>query len=391
MLILGISAYYHDSAAVLLSGEKIIAAAQQERFSRFKHDAAFPADAIRFVLNAAAVRLTDLDYIVFYDKPLLKFERLLETYYAYTPFGLRSFLTAMPVWVKEKLFMRKMLRDALTQIHGRPFKRQPRMLFPEHHLSHAASAYYPSPFDKAAILTIDGVGEWATTTIGYGCGREIEILKEIRFPHSLGLLYSAFTAWRGFKVNDGEYKLMGLAPYGDPHSDRTQRYYSAIREQLIDIRKDGSFVLNMDYFDFATGSRMCNAKLWQRLFRLPERQPESRLDQGYMDLALAIQQVTELIVLRLAETAHALTDCLNLVMAGGAALNCVANGKLLKRSVFIRLWIQPASGDAGGALGAAYAALHIHAGVKRTVESDGQDRMQGAYLGPSFSHRDVCA
>ena len=389
MLILGISAFYHDSAAVMLSGENIIAAAQQERFSRSKHDAAFPTDATRYVLNEAAVGLTDLDYIVFYDKPLLKFERLLETYYAFSPRGLRSFLAAMPVWVKEKLFLRKMIWDALGKIHGTRLERRPPLLFPEHHLSHAASAFYPSPFDRAAILTIDGVGEWATTTIGYGSGSDLELRKEIRFPHSLGLLYSAFTAWCGFKVNGGEYKLMGLAPYGDPYSGRTKRFHTAIRDHLIDIRSDGSFVLNMDYFDYATGLRMCNPERWRQLFGLPERLPESRIDQGYMDLALAIQLVTETVVARLAETAYALTECSNLVMAGGVALNCVANGKLLNRSSFKRLWIQPAAGDAGGALGAAYAALHIHAGVGRDVRDDGRDRMQGAYLGPSFSDSDV--
>lgn len=389
MLILGLSAYYHDSAAVLLDGEHIVAAAHQERFSRKKHDARFPADAVRYVLDELRVDISDLSYIAFYDKPLLKFERLLESYYALAPKGLRSFATAMPVWIKEKLFMRKNLWEALSKLSSGSLKRRPKLLFPEHHLSHAASAFYPSPFDKAAILTIDGVGEWVTTAIGYGNENRIEFLRETHYPHSLGLLYSAFTAWCGFKVNSGEYKLMGLAPYGNPDSDRTRRFRKVITEELIDLRDDGSFLVNLKYFDYATGLRMYHLKRWRKLFDLPPRDTESPLTQPYMDMALAVQQVTEEVVARLAATACRLTGCKNLVMAGGVALNCVSNGNLLKQKIVDDLWVQPAAGDAGGALGAAYAALHIHAGRSRTHLKDAQDRMQGAYLGPEFDEKDV--
>jgi carbamoyltransferase len=383
--ILGISAYYHDSAAVLLTDGHITAAAQEERFSRKKHDSAFPTQAVRYVLDEAGVNLNDLTAIAFYDKPFLKFERLLETYHAFAPKGLRSFLSAIPVWIKEKLFMRRMLWNELSEIGSG----QPPLLFPEHHLSHAASAFYPSPFDQAAILTVDGVGEWATTTICRGDGNKIEILLQLDFPHSLGLLYSAFTAFCGFRVNSGEYKLMGLAPYGNPDAARTKAWKKAIYENLVDLREDGSFLLNMDFFDYATGLTMYNAKRWERLFGIPPRKMESDLASEYMDFALAIQQVTEDIMLRLAQTAHKITGSHNLVLAGGVALNCVSNGKLLRKKLFDDIWIQPAAGDAGGALGAAYAAWHIHENKARHTDEECQDAMQGAYLGPEFSVLDT--
>ncbi len=389
MLILGISAYYHDSAAVLLDDEHIIAAAQQERFSRKKHDARFPVEAVRYVLGEARADLSDLGCIAFYDKPLLKFERLLESYYALAPKGVRSFVTAMPVWIKEKIFMRKKIWEELSKLSGGSLKQRPKLLFPEHHLSHAASAFYPSPFNEAAILTIDGVGEWVTTAIGYGNENRIEFLRETHFPHSLGLLYSAFTAWCGFKVNSGEYKLMGLAPYGNPDSNRTKRFRKIITEELIDLREDGSFLINLKNFDYATGLRMYNHKRWRRLFDLPPRDPDFPLTQPYMDMALAIQQVTEEVVRRLATTACRLTESRNLVMAGGVALNCVSNGKLLDQKIVDNLWIQPAAGDAGGALGAAYAALYIYSGKSRKPLKDAPDKMQGSYLGPEFGRKDI--
>ncbi|MDO9631925.1 MAG: carbamoyltransferase N-terminal domain-containing protein, partial [Humidesulfovibrio sp.] len=385
--ILGLSAYYHDSAAVLLVDGRIVAAAQEERFTRIKHDAAFPHHAARFCLAEAGLTPADLEAVAFYDKPYLKFERLLETYHAFAPRGLRSFLAAMPVWVREKLFMRKMLKDELTKLG--PGK--PQIFFPEHHLSHAASAFYPSPYDEAAVLTIDGVGEWATTTIGKGAGKDLTILRELHFPHSLGLLYSALTAWCGFKVNSGEYKLMGLAPYGLEGSERVARFRQVILDKMVDLRADGSLLLNMDYFDYATGLTMCNAARFEAALGLPQRAGESEITQDYMDLALAIQQITEEAVLRMAETARELTGVKNLVMAGGVALNCVANGKLLKRGTFENIWIQPAAGDAGGALGAALAAWHIGLEQPRTAHADepGGDMMQGAYLGPTFSTGEI--
>ncbi len=380
---LGISAFYHDSAAALLKDGHIFAAAHEERFTRKKHDACFPSKAIEYVLSEAGIGLQDVAGIAFYDKPFLKFERLLETYHAFAPQGLRSFWQSIPVWIKEKLFMRKMLHEGFA-----PFLHQgaslPQIYFPEHHLSHAASAFYPSPFQDAAILTIDGVGEWVTTSISKGSGKDISTLREIHFPHSLGLLYSAFTAYCGFKVNSGEYKLMGLAPYGDPHAERTQRFEQKIREHLIDIREDGSYVLNMDYFSYATGLRMYNEARWKQLFDLAPRVAESEeLEQEYMDLALAIQRVTEDIVLRLARTARAVSGCAHLCLAGGVALNCVANGKLLQEKIFDKVWIQPASGDAGGALGAALALWHIGLDQERTPVAT-RDAMQGSYLGPAF-------
>jgi carbamoyltransferase len=384
--ILGISAFYHDSAAALLVDGRIAAAAQEERFSRKRHDASFPIHACRYVLEDAGIGYDDLTAIAFYDKPFLKFERLLETYHGFAPSGLTSFVAAMPTWIKEKLFMRRLLADHLGELG----QARHRVLYPEHHLSHAASAFYPSPFDEAAILTIDGVGEWATTTIGRGRGREIEILSELHFPHSVGLLYSAFTYFLGFTVNSGEYKLMGLAPYGHAGSARVQAFAETIRRELVDVRPDGSLVLNMAHFEFATGLRMVHEGSWERLFGMPRRAPDVPLAQVHMDLALAIQQVTEDIVLRLARTAREATGCRALVLAGGVALNCVANGRLLASGVFDDLWIQPAAGDAGGAVGAAYAAWHIHRGEGRPPASGGAcDAMAGSYLGPQFSDLDV--
>ncbi len=381
--ILGLSAFYHDSAAALLLDGEIIAAAHEERFSRKKHDASFPTQAAAYVLQEAGLEIRDLSAVAFYDKPFLKFERLLETYHGFAPAGLPSFLSAIPVWIKEKLFMKKMLREELARLG----EGEVRLLFPEHHLSHAASAFYPSPFDEAAILTIDGVGEWATTTIGHGRGKEITILRELHFPHSVGLLYSAFTYYCGFKVNSGEYKLMGLAPYGNPDSSHLQEFKQKILSELVDVRDDGSILLNMRYFSFATGLRMSNDRKWQTLFGMPPRAQESELTQEYMDLALAIQQVTEDIVLKLAQTARKLTGSKYLVLAGGVALNSVANGRLLRTGLYEDLWIQPAAGDAGGSLGAALAAWHIGSGKERRVQRP--DTMQSAYLGPEFSDAEI--
>jgi len=382
--ILGISAFYHDSAAALIKDDEIIAAAQEERFSRIKHDSSFPTNAVKYVLQEAAMNYNDIDAVAFYDKPLLKFERLLETYHSFVPNGLQSFITAMPVWIKEKLSMRKLLRNELKQFGDAKIN----LLFPEHHLSHAASAYYPSPFDDAAIVTIDGVGEWATTTICHGKENQITVLKELRFPHSIGLLYSSFTYFLGFKVNSGEYKLMGLAPYGNSNSAQAIEFKQKILSHLVDIREDGSFLLNMEYFDFATGLRMTNNKKWEQLFDLKKRQPESALDQTHMNLALAIQEITEMIVVKLAQTAKEITKSKNLVMAGGVALNCVANSKIADAKIFDNIWIQPAAGDAGGAIGAAYAALHLKYNCpKKQLQSF--DGMHGSYLGPEFSDRDI--
>ncbi|MEJ2199840.1 MAG: carbamoyltransferase N-terminal domain-containing protein [Desulfuromonadaceae bacterium] len=381
--ILGISAFYHDSAAALVIDGRIVAAAHEERFTRRKHDDSFPRQALAYVLEESGLKLEDIRAVVFYDKPYLKFERLLETYHGFAPRGLKSFLSAMPVWIKEKLFMRRMLRDEFKRFGDQI----PKILFPEHHLSHAASAFYPSPFEQAAILTLDGVGEWGTCTIGRGTENRIEILRQLDFPHSLGLLYSAFTYYCGFKVNSGEYKLMGLAPYGTPDSERVEQWKKLILTQLVDLRQDGSFLLNMQYFDFATGLTMCVDSAWEQLFGLPRRDSEQPLRQEYMDLALAIQEVTEEIVLRLARTARELTGCDYLVMAGGVALNCVANGKLLRSGLFQDLWIQPASGDAGGALGAALVGWHLH--LQQPRKGSGKDLMQGSLLGPEFSSREI--
>ena len=384
--ILGISAYYHDSAAALIFEGEIIAAAQEERFTRKKHDPSFPHQAIKYVLSEASITLDDVEVISFYDKPFIKFERLLETYHAFAPKGLISFLTAIPIWIKEKLFFKKMLRDELKKFTSKKIQ----ILFPEHHLSHAASAFYPSPFKEAAILTIDGVGEWATTTIGYAKDNQIKIIKELHFPHSLGLLYSAFTYYTGFRVNSGEYKLMGLAPYGNSASAQLKSFKEIILKELVDIREDGSLLLNMKYFNFATGLQMTNDKKWTKLFGVPPRSEEMPITQEYMNLALAIQQITEEVVIKLAATAKKLTNSENLVMAGGVALNSVANGKLLKTNLFKNIWIQPAAGDAGGALGAAYLAWYVWKGEKR-VKIDSPDSMKGAFLGPEFSEKNILA
>lgn len=387
LYILGISAYYHDSAAALLKDGSIVAAAHEERFTRKKHDAGFPAHAVQYVLEEAGISLADVESVVFYDKPLLKFERLLETYHAFAPSGLKSFLTAIPVWIKEKLFMRTMLEKALKAFLPEGAALPP-LRFPEHHLSHAASAFFPSPFEDAAILTVDGVGEWATTSISHGRDSGITTLREIHFPHSLGLLYSAFTAYCGFKVNSGEYKLMGLAPYGNPDAEQTRFFEDCIERELIDIREDGSYLLNMRYFSYATGLRMYNEPRWRKLFGIPPRTAESEdVGQDYMNMAMAIQHVTEKVVLRLAKSAKEITGSANLCLAGGVALNCVANGKLLESGLFDRIWIQPASGDAGGALGAALAWWHIGLDKPRTPEA--HDAMRGSYLGPEFSSDEI--
>jgi carbamoyltransferase len=379
MQILGISAFYHDSAAALVRDGDIVAAAQEERFTRKKHDSRFPAHAVEFCLAQAGARLTDLDYVVFYDKPFLKFERLLETYIAFAPAGLRSFQMAIPLWVREKLFQKSLLHDELKRLGE--FDWMNRLLFAEHHQSHAASAFYPSPFDEALILTMDGVGEWATTSVGLGRGNHLEIIKEIHFPHSLGLLYSAFTYYTGFKVNSGEYKLMGLAPYGTP------RYTQKILDHIIDLKPDGSFHLNLDYFNYCTGLTMTNRK-FDALFEGPPRKPDQLLTQHHMDLAASVQEVLEEVILRMTRSLASETGSKNLCLAGGVALNCVANGKILRDGRFERIWIQPASGDAGGALGAALAAYHLFQNQPRQVCGCG-DRMHGSYLGPEFSQTDI--
>ena len=355
MKILGISAFYHDSAASIIVDGKIVAAAQEERFTRKKHDASFPTNAISFCLDYSGYSLNELDAIVFYDKPLLKFERLLETYYNFAPKGIRSFLMAIPVWLKEKMFLKKLIYDSLKTIDNSFNKKNTKLLFPEHHLSHAASAFFPSPFDESAILTLDGVGEWATASMCYGEKNKINNLKELQFPHSLGLLYSAFTYFLGFRVNSGEYKLMGLAPYGDATSEDVKKYVGIIKSKLIDIHDDGSIWLDQKYFSYATGLRMVSDKKWEKLFGFPRRDSESELLQHHCNLGLAIQEVTEEIVIKMAREAKRLTNSNNLCLAGGVALNCVANGKLIKENIFENIFIQPAAGDAGGALGCALA------------------------------------
>ena len=373
--ILGISAYYHDAAAALLSDGEILAAAQEERFTRKKHDAGFPTHAVRYCLKEANLTLSDIDYLVFYDKPFLKFERILETYLNYAPSGLRSFVAAMPIWLKEKLYLKWTLRQELAEIGGPEAKKSISLLFAEHHQSHAASAFFLSPFENAAVLCLDGVGEWATTSAWHGRGNKLQSLWEIDFPHSLGLLYSSFTYFTGFRVNSGEYKLMGLAPYGEP------RYVELIRDRLIDIKGDGTFRLNMEYFDYCTGLTMTNDK-FESLFGRPRRMPEADLTQGDMDIAASIQVVTEQIVMRLASTLHRETGEKYLCLAGGVALNCVANGKLVRVSAFDDIWIQPAAGDAGGSIGSAAVVWHEYLGQPRVI--DGSDRMQGSFLGPEF-------
>ena len=386
MKILGISAFYHDSAAAIVVDGEIIAAAQEERFSRKKHDASFPQEAIEFCLSFCDLTLTDIDAIVFYDKPLLKFERLIETYYAFAPKGWRSFISAMPVWMKEKLFLKRLLKKELNDIGEIDWKKTP-LLFPEHHLSHAASAFYPSPFEEAAILTMDGVGEWATTSIGYGKGKTIEVKEEIRFPHSLGLLYSAFTYFLGFRVNSGEYKLMGLAPYGNIEDAETKEYIAIIKKELVQINEDGSFWLNQKYFSYAITLRMVNDRKWKKLFGLSKRKHGDTLTQPHCNLALAIQKVTEEIVINLALAAKRSTGSKNLCLSGGVALNCVANGVIDSLNEFENIFIQPASGDAGGALGAALATEHIYFETKRRVQS--KDGMQGCLLGPEYDDREI--
>lgn len=379
-IILGISAYYHDSAAALIVDGEIIAAAQEERFSRKKHDARFPANAVKYCLKEARITLSDVDDVVFYDKPLVKFERLIETYLSYAPSGLRSFFTAMPIWLKEKLYLKNTLKRELESLYETNRSKKPRLLFTEHHQSHAASAFFPSPFEKAAVLCIDGVGEWSTTTVWVGEGNSLNAAWEIDFPHSLGLLYSAFTYYTGFKVNSGEYKLMGLAPYGEP------KYVDLIYNELLDLKEDGTFRLNMDYFNYCAGLTMTNSK-FDKLFGAPPRKPESSITQKEMDLAASIQKVTEDVIIRLAKTVRKETGCKYLCMSGGVALNCVANGELLRAGIFDDIWIQPAAGDAGGALGSALTVWHeLYKGERKTGHADS---MKGSYLGPGFEADDI--
>ena len=381
MIILGISSYYHDSAACLIKDGEILSAIQEERISRKKHDPSFPRNSILFCIKEANISEKEIDYVVFYDKPFLKFERLLETYFAFAPKGFRSFVSSMPIWLKEKLFQKNLIIKELKKIFGKKTIWKDRLLFSEHHLSHAASAFFASPFKKAAILTMDGVGEWTTTSIAIGNENEIKILKEINFPHSLGLLYSAFTYYAGFKVNSGEYKLMGLAPYGKPI------FVDTIKNKLIAIKEDGSFKINMSYFDYCTGLKMTNKK-FNDLFGGEPRKPESNLTNKEMNIASSIQVVIEEIIIKIAKNIKKETDLENLCLAGGVALNCVANGKLLKEKIFKNIWIQPASGDAGGALGAALAVYYLMLGNKRVIDKN-RDSMKGSFLGPSYSNNQI--
>jgi len=378
--ILGISAFYHDSAAALIEDGRILAAAQEERFSRKKHDARFPRHAIGYCLDAAGLALEQVDFVAFYDKPFLKFERLLETYLAFAPRGMRSFSMAIPLWLREKLFQKSLLKREFRAF-GPGYEWDTRLLFAEHHLSHAASAFFASPFGEAAVLTMDGVGEWATTSFGLGAGNRLAIHRELHFPHSLGLLYSAFTHYTGFKVNSGEYKVMGLAPYGEP------RYAKLILDHLVDLKPDGTFRLDLQYFDYCTGLRMTNAR-FDALFGAPARRPDELLSPRHMDLAASIQAVTDEIVLRLTRAIASETGAENLCLAGGVALNCVANGKVLRDGRFRRLWIQPAAGDAGGALGAALCAYHLYRGQPRELGGE-QDLMRGAFLGPEYGQAEI--
>ena len=379
--ILGISAFYHDSAAAILIDGKIIAAAQEERFTRKKHDSSYPFNAVEFVLNFSNLKLNDVDYIIFYEKPFLKFERLLETYVAFAPSGFKSFCSSMPIWLKEKLFQKKMIFNKLKE-HDKHFNNINKIHFSEHHLSHAASAFYPSPFDEAIILTADGVGEWATTTVAIGKKNELKILKEIHFPHSLGLLYSAFTYFAGFKVNSGEYKLMGLAPYGKP------KYKNLILDNLVDVKEDGSFKLNQFYFNYATGLTMTNEK-FNKLFKQTPRNPKKeKITQFHMDIAASIQSVTEEILIKLTRSLSKEYKISNLCLAGGVALNCVANGKILREGSFKNIWIQPAAGDAGGSLGAALGLWYIELKKERKINNN-NDTMAGSYLGPEYSEKEI--
>ncbi len=382
MRVLGLSAFYHDSAAALLEDGRLVAAAQEERFTRRKHDARFPGHALQACLDEAGCGLADVDHVVFYDKPFLKFERLLETYVAFAPRGFRSFRAAMPVWLKEKLFQKDLLLKELKTL-APDVAWGPRLLFAEHHQSHAASAFFPSPFEEAVVLTLDGVGEWATTSVALGRGHTLTPVKEIHFPHSLGLLYSAFTYYTGFKVNSGEYKVMGLAPYGTP------RFKDRILDHIVDVKDDGSFHLDQSYFDYCTGLHMTNQR-FADLFGRPARVPEKeQLEPFHMDMAASVQAVTEEILLRLTRSLAAEFDTPNLCLAGGVALNCVANGKVLRDGAFKNLWVQPAAGDAGGALGAALSAWHQHLEQPRTVAGNGRDAMAGSYLGPAFEQADI--
>ncbi|MCL6260771.1 carbamoyltransferase [Aquiflexum sp. TKW24L] len=385
--ILGISAFYHDSAAAILVDGVIIAAAQEERFTRKKHTPDFPVNAVKYCLEESGLTIDELDAVVFYDKPLLKFERLLETYYAFAPRGLRQFVVSIPVWLREKMFLKKLLYEGLEEVEGYD-KKSFKLLFPEHHLSHAASAFYPSSFQEAAILTIDGVGEWATATIGHGKGKSIEIIKEMDFPHSVGLLYSAFTYYLGFRVNSGEYKLMGLAPYGNPEAKQTLEFIELIKNNIVSIKDDGSIWLNQDYFNYATGLKMINEKKWEKLFGFPTVKPDGEVSQIHCNLANAIQKVTEEIVIKMAHEAKRLTGSDYLCMAGGVALNCVANGKLIKEGIFKDIFIQPAAGDAGGALGAAQAVHHLYYDQERIIDQS-MDQMRGSYLGPDYSRKEI--
>lgn len=387
MKILGISCFYHDAAAAIIDSDEIIAAAQEERFTREKHTPAFPVEAVKFCLAEAGFTLDELDAVVFYDKPLLKFERLLQTYYAFAPRGLISFLKAIPVWLNEKMFLKRLIHEGLQKVE-KYNKRELKLLFPEHHISHAASAFYPSPFEEAAILTIDGVGEWSTSTICIGRKDSIDVKAEMKFPHSVGLLYSAFTYFLGFKVNSGEYKLMGLAPYGNPESQQTKDYVNTIKNHLVDIKEDGSIWMNQKYYNYSTGLRMIRRNLWADLFSFPVRGPEDDIQQHHCNLALAIQQVTEEIVLKMARYAQKITGAKYLCMAGGVALNCVANGKLLREKIFEEIYIQPAAGDAGGSLGAALAAKHLYFNEPRKLP-EGPDSMKGSYLGPEYSEKEI--
>ena len=379
MRVLGISAFYHDSAAALVEDGRVTAAAQEERFTRIRHDAAFPSRAVSYCLSQLKGGPDSLDCVVFYEKPFLKFERLLETYLAFAPHGISSFAVSMPLWIKQKLFQKGLLCRHLKDLNG-DVDWESKLLFTEHHLSHAASAFFPSPFSEAVVLTMDGVGEWATTSVAVGHGNTLQIVKEITFPHSLGLLYSAFTYYCGFKVNSGEYKLMGLAPYGEP------KYAQTILEHLIDLKEDGTFRLNIDYFDYCTGLRMTNRR-FDRLFGGRRRQAAEPLEQRHMDLAASIQAVLDEAVLRMTRSLAAETGARNLCMAGGVALNCVTNGKILRDGKFSGFWIQPAAGDAGGAVGAALAAYHLHKGLPRVAA--GEDTMSGAYLGPSYTQPEI--
>lgn len=385
--ILGISAFYHDSAAALTVDGKIIAAAQEERFTREKQTQDFPVNAVKYCLEEAGLDIDELDAIVFYDKPLLKFERLLQTYYAFAPRGFASFMKAIPVWLDEKMFLKKQIYDGLKKV-GNYKKNKVKLLFPEHHLSHAASAFFPSPYSRAAILTIDGVGEWCTASIGLGEGSKITFFKELEFPHSVGLLYSAFTYFLGFSVNSGEYKLMGLAPYGNPNADQTKKFIEIIKTKLVDVKSDGSISMDQSYFNYATGLRMVKDEKWKELFGFPRRKAESDLEQQHCNLALAIQKVTEEIVVKMAKEAKRLTNADNLCMAGGVALNCVANGRLIEEGIFKNIFIQPAAGDAGGALGAALGANYIYFDEERIVD-EVNDQMLGAYLGPEYSDKEI--